>query len=151
MLSKTFTRLIVLTDKMIEENVTDFRHLIEEKLKAKKDALDQTEAHLKKFSILREPNNAGNNHASRGLRGSIRGRLGPPTGSGGSRPSIESRLGPKISDKDQEFSYKDDEKIQEFGTETRSVMSRVVVEQQKSRDEVLAEETQKMDKKEKQV
>ena len=46
---------------MIEENITDFRLVIEEKLKAKKSALDLTEANLKKFSVLREPSNNANN------------------------------------------------------------------------------------------
>merc|ERR1712088_249126 len=74
-------------------------------------------------------------------RGSIRGRLGPPANS---RPSMESRLGPKVQENE---SAADQDPFQE---ETRSVLSRVVVEQQKSRDEALAEEDQKMDKKEKQ-
>ena len=54
---------------------------------------------------------------------------------------MESRLGPKVTENEQEE------------PEKKSVQSRVVVEskiEQKSRDEVLAEETQKMDKKEKQ-
>ena len=47
--NKNFKQII-----MLDESVTDFRNLIEEKLKAKQDALGQTEAHLKKFSIIRE-------------------------------------------------------------------------------------------------
>ena len=139
---------------MIEDSITDFRHVIEEKLKAKKDALDQTEQHLKKFSVLRDSSNApargagGQVTNTTGPRGSIRGRLGPPPSSGpaavSTRPSLVSRLGPKIQEKILE---PDEDPFQE----TRSVLSRVVVEQQKSRDEALAEETQKMDKKEKQV
>ena len=138
---------------MLEDSITDFRHVIEEKLKLKESALDQTEQHLKKFSILRENNgfnsngppisrNNDRNMGKQQQRGSIRGRLGPPANS---RPSMESRLGPKVQEND---SAADQDPFQE---ETRSVLSRVVVEQQKSRDEALAEEDQKMDKKEKQV
>ena len=136
---------------MLEESVTDFRHVIEEKLKQKKTALDHTEQHLKKFSILRENNGfnsngppiSRNNDRNFGNRGSIRGRLGPPANSGSGRPSLESRLGPKV----QESEPFDDP----FQEETRSVLSRIVVEQQKSRDEALAEEDKMMGKKEKQV
>ncbi len=53
------------------------------------------------------------------------------------KSSLEARLGPKVHDAEDDV-------------EAKSVMSRVVVEQQKSREDVLAEETQKMDKKEKQ-
>ena len=139
---------------MLEDSITDFRHVIEEKLKLKENALDQTEQHLKKFSILRENNGfnsngppiSRNNDRNMGKqqqqRGSIRGRLGPPANS---RPSMESRLGPKVQENEPAA---DQDPFQE---ETRSVLSRVVVEQQKSRDEALAEEDQKMDKKEKQV
>ena len=138
---------------MLEDSITDFRHVIEEKLKLKENALDQTEQHLKKFSILRENNgfnsngppisrNNDRNMGKQQQRGSIRGRLGPPANS---RPSLESRLGPKVQENEPAA---DQDPFQE---ETRSVLSRVVVEQQKSRDEALAEEDQKMDKKEKQV
>ena len=138
---------------MLEDSITDFRHVIEEKLKLKESALDQTEQHLKKFSILRENNgfnsngppisrNNDRNMGKQQQRGSIRGRLGPPAKS---RPSMESRLGPKVQENEPAA---DQDPFQE---ETRSVLSRVVVEQQKSRDEALAEEDQKMDKKEKQV
>jgi hypothetical protein len=121
----------------MEDNATDFRNVIEEKLKAKKNALDQTEQNLKKYAILRDTNNAG-----RGGLSAVRGRLGPPTGRNkGQRPTMESRLGPKVG------KAEDDEPAKEM----RSVMSRVVVEQQKSRDDALAEGQQKMDKNEKQV
>ena len=142
---------------MLDDSVTDFRSVIEEKLKLKKTALDETEQHLKKFSVLREnngsiptgkfPNDSAisrqNSERNSTNRGSVRGRLGPPPNS---RLSLESRLGPKVQER-QENDPNDDH----FDEGTRSVLSRVVVEQQKSRDEVLAEEGQKMDKKEKQV
>merc|ERR1712029_113255 len=135
---------------MLEDSTTDFRHVLEEKLKQKKTALDHTEQHLKKFSILRENNGfnsngppiSRNNDRNFGNRGSIRGRLGPPANSGSGRLSLESRLGPKV----QESEPFDDP----FQEETRSVLSRIVVEQQKSRDEALAEEDKMMGKKEKQ-
>lgn len=127
---------------MIEDSIQDFRHVIEEKIKAKKHALDNTEQNLKKYSVLREPSNNANSGAiasqpNRGPRGSIRGRLGPQVTH---KPSIESRLGPKV----QENEAVEDEIYEP------TVLSRVVVEQQKSRDEALAEETQKMNKKDKQ-
>ena len=123
---------------MLDESVTDFRNLIEEKLKAKQDALGQTEAHLKKFSIIRELNNRGGGRGG----GSVRGRLGPPPrNSNSNRQPLGSRLGPRLSNVQDE----DDLEMEQVG-----VMSRVVVEK-KSRDDALAEEGQKMDKKEKQV
>ena len=124
-------------ETMLEESVTDFRNLIEEKLKSKKDALDQTEQHLKKFSIIRDltVRGVGNNRGA-----SLRGRLGPPP-KGANRQPLGSRLGPKISNAQDE----DDVDFEGYG-----LMSRVVVEK-KSRDDALAEEDQKMDKKEKQV
>ena len=123
---------------MLDESVTDFRNLIEEKLKAKQDALGQTEAHLKKFSIIRELNNRGGGRGG----GSVRGRLGPPPrNSNSNRQPLGSRLGPRLSNVQDE----DDLDMEKVG-----VMSRVVVEK-KSRDDALAEEGQKMDKKEKQV
>ncbi len=72
---------------MIQESVTDFRHVIEEKLKAKKDALDQTEQTLKKFSVLREPSNNANFNAQ-----------GPQSGKTFNRAlaGVRSRLGPEI-------------------------------------------------------
>merc|ERR1711971_747834 len=142
---------------MLDDSVTDFRSVIEEKLKLKKTALDETEQHLKKFSVLRGnngsiptgkfPNDSAisrqNSERNSGPnRGSVRGRLGPPPNS---RLSLESRLGPKVQER-QENEPNDDH----FQEGTKSVLSRVVVEQQKSRDEALAEEGQKMDKKEKQ-
>ena len=132
---------------MIEDSITDFRNVIEEKLKLKKDALDQTEQHLKKFSVLRENNGSSvpapvSRERNTGNRGSVRGRLGPPANNANGRGSLESRLGPKV----QEIEHDDP-----FQEEKRSVLSRVVVEQQKSRDEALAEEEKNMDKKEKQV
>ena len=136
---------------MLDDSITDFRSVIEEKLKLKRNALDQTEQHLKKFSVLRENNGSvsslpqsaisrQNSDRNLGNRGSVRGRLGPPPNS---RLSLESRLGPKV----QENEPNDDP----FQEGTKSVLSRVVVEQQKSRDEALAEEEKNMDKKEKQV
>ena len=122
---------------MFEESVTDFRNVIEEKLKAKRDALGETEQHLKKFSVIRDMNNRGNSQGSRG--GSVRGRLGPPAKIG--RQPLGSRLGPRVS-----YAPEDDE----FDGDQPGLMSRVVVEK-KSRDDALAEEEQKMDKKEKQV
>merc|ERR1712008_373029 len=86
-------------------------------------------------------NNDRNMGKQQQQRGSIRGRLGHGANS---RPSMESRLGPKVQENEPAA---DQDPFQE---ETRSVLSRVVVEQQKSRDEALAEEDQKMDKKEKQ-
>ena len=121
---------------MLDESVTDFRNLIEEKLKSKKDALDQTEQHLKKFSIIRDltVRGVGNNRGA-----SLRGRLGPPPKA--ARQPLGSRLGPKISNAQDE----EDADFEGYG-----LMSRVVVEK-KSRDDALAEEDQKMDKKEKLV
>jgi len=133
---------------MLDESVTDFRSVIEEKIKLKKSALDQTEQHLKKFSILREnngtqfPNDSAisrqNSERNQNFqnRGSVRGRLGPPPNS---RLSLESRLGPKVQDYEP---FDDDEG-------GKSILSRVVVGPEKSRDEAVAEETKKMDKKEK--
>jgi len=130
--NKNFKQII-----MLDESVTDFRNLIEEKLKAKQDALGQTEAHLKKFSIIRELNNRGGGRGG----GSVRGRLGPPPrNSNSNRQPLGSRLGPRLSNVQDE----DDLEMEQVG-----VMSRVVVEK-KSRDDALAEEGQKMDKKEKQ-
>lgn len=126
---------------MIEDSIQDFRHVIEEKIKAKKHALDNTEQSLKKYAVLRDnANSAGviSSQPPRGPRGSIRGRLGPQVTQ---KPSIESRLGPKVQENE---AVEDD-------TYEPTILSRVVVEQQKSRDEALAEETQKMNKKDKQV
>ena len=138
---------------MLDDSITDFRSVIEKKLKLKKTVLDETEQHLKKFSVLRENNGSfdsgkfpddsaiSRQNAERnfGNRGSVRGRLGPPPNS---RLSLESRLGPKVQE---------NEPFDDSFEGNKSVLSRVVVEQQKSRDEALAEEGQKMDKKEKQV
>ena len=138
---------------MLDDSITDFRSVIEEKLKLKKTALDETEQHLKKFSVLRENNGSfdsgkfpddsaiSRQNAERnfGNRGSVRGRLGPPPNS---RHSLESRLGPKVQE---------NEPFDDSFEGNKSVLSRVVVEQQKSRDEAVAEEVKKMDKKEKQV
>ena len=72
---------------MLDESITDFRNLIEEKLRTKKSALDQTEQHLRKFSVLRDANrtSSGREHVQ-SSKPSIRGRLGP-------KASLESRLG----------------------------------------------------------
>ena len=121
---------------MFDESVTDFRNVIEEKLKSKRDALGQTEQHLKKFSVIRDMNNRGN---SGGRGGSVRGRLGPPAKIG--RQPLGSRLGPRVSNAPED---------DEFDGDQPGLMSRVVVEK-KSRDDALAEEEQKTNKKEKQV
>merc|ERR1712045_158736 len=122
---------------MFEESVTDFRNVIEEKLKAKRDALGETEQDLKKFSVIRDMNNRGNSQGG-GRGGSVRGRLGPPAKIG--RQPLGSRLGPRVS-----YAPEDDE----FDGDQPGLMSRVVVEK-KSRDDALAEEEQKTNKKEKQ-
>ena len=72
---------------MLNESITDFRNVIEEKLRFKKSALDQTEQHLRKFSVLRDANrtSSGREHVQ-SSKPSIRGRLGP-------KASLESRLG----------------------------------------------------------
>ena len=72
---------------MLDESITDFRNVIEEKLRFKKSALDQTEQHLRKFSVLRDANrtSSGREHVQ-SSKPSIRGRLGP-------KASLESRLG----------------------------------------------------------
>ena len=72
---------------MLDDSLTDFRHLIEEKLRVKKSALDQTEQHLRKFSVLRDANRtpSAREHVSQS-KPSIRGRLGP-------KASLEARLG----------------------------------------------------------
>lgn len=70
---------------------------------------------------------------------------------------MESRLGPKVNNSENYGRYHAQQQAQVdddvFGDSDKpaSVMGRVIVEHQKSRDEVLAEGEQKMDKKEKQV
>ena len=132
------------------EAVADFRSVIEEKLRAKKSALDETEQNLKRYTVLRDNFNSSGGGGGGAGRVGARGRLGPPRGGGGIgrgggranfSSGLEGRLGPKVASNDEPFE----------ATEERAVMSRVVVEQQKSRDDALAEEEQHMDRKEKQV
>ena len=78
---------------MLDESITDFRHVIEEKLRVKKNALDKTEQHIRKYNVLRDENRPSQ-HSSN--KSSIRGRLGPKT-------SIESRLGESKVDSEVHF------------------------------------------------
>ncbi len=133
-------------------DVTDFRSVLEQKLKEKKSNLGRVEEDLKKYAPpATQQNNAIQGNAADGNLGNIdrrfKNRLGPANsgGVGGvNRQPLGSRLGPRVGNRNGSGDYDDTDAPSERNGSLRSlVSSRVFVgdSAQASREEAMKEAT----------